>query len=112
MKKVWTWIKERALWILGGLATVLGAILFLKYERDKIGKLKDDATIARATREVAVLEAKVEARIERDGQLAKEDKDLTERIAELKREAVAVREEVKGRSNAEVVARFNQLYNR
>ena len=119
MKNAWAWIKANAVAMLGGLAAVLlGALAWGAYER-KVGKLKDNVKVERAMKNVAALEAKRDAHMaaeaelsEADAQLEAKDADLVVELAAAKKAVVEVVEVVEGRTDDEVVARFNALYRR
>lgn len=119
VKAVWAWVREHAVAILGGLATVmLGFLTWGAYER-KVGKLKDTIKVEKALKSVAALEARRDAHIatesslaDDDARLEAKDADLVAEIAEAKKAAVKAAESVEGRTDDEVVARFNTLYRR
>lgn len=119
MKLAWAWAKAHAALVLGSLVTLLlGFLAWGAYER-KVGRLKDSIKVEQARRDVAALEAKRDVLMATEAKLADKDARLTARdggvevkIIEAKKQAVAARESVEGRTNEEIAARFNQLYRR
>jgi predicted Holliday junction resolvase-like endonuclease len=119
LKLVWAWVKSHSSLVLGGLVSLLLAIITLGAYNRKVGRLKDALKVEEAMREVAALEARRDAAVATEAQLADKDarraakdSDLDAKIAEAKRQAVAASEAVEGRTNEEVAARFNELYRR
>jgi len=117
--KAWNWLKENVTLVLAGLVTLLaGFLAWGAYER-KVGRLKDNIKVEKARGEVAALEARRDMHIgaeadlaDADARLEAKDSDLEVAINKARREAVAASEEVEGRTDAEVAARFNELYPR
>lgn len=107
---VWRWIREHVEAVaVAVVAVALGFLAWGAYRR-KVDRLNDAIKVERARVQVAGLEAKREAHEKRADELAREDVKLTKSIEAAQREAVAVREDVKGKTNEEIAARFNDLY--
>lgn len=105
--KALTWIKEKILWILGGVGFVLGAIFAVKYEKQRIEKLKMKAQLLKKVSE------NERAIIYAEGK----DKGLerAEQVADLKVERASrvidqLAREVPRRSADEIADRFNAMY--
>jgi 23S rRNA pseudoU1915 N3-methylase RlmH len=106
----WRWMREHVEAVLVAVgALVLGFLAWGAYKR-KVDRLTDAVKVERARVQVAALEATRRSHEVRAEELAKEEATLTEAINAAQREAVAVREETKGKSDEEIAARFNQLY--
>jgi hypothetical protein len=91
------------------IALLLGVIAWGAYNR-KVNRLTDAVKVERARTKVESLEARRATHEERVAELTREDVKLGEAITAAQREAVAVRESVKGKNDEEVAARFNRLY--
>ena len=110
MTKVFTWVKEHLSELLGTVvAIVLGYLAWGAYNR-KVGRLKDAVKVEKAHSKVNKLTKKVAVNMAKEEQLTDDDKKLGEKILQAKREVVEAHDAVEKRTNAEVVARFNQLY--
>lgn len=105
---VLTWLKDKALWIVGGIVLTLGIIFAVKFERKKIDRLKDKANkrldeIHENDKKLAELEGQ-------DKGLAKAEQYVEENIKELDKDLAKVEDDVEGRTADEVAARFNAMY--
>lgn len=110
MKKTLIWIKDHIVWILGGLAAFLGALLAIKYEREKVAKLKDKANIATATKEIGELKAKQEVVSRVEKKLEVEDKKVGDQISAIEEQRIEIKKEVPGMSDKEVADEFKKIY--
>lgn len=110
MKQKLKWVKDHAVEILAAIgAVLLGFLAWGEYNR-RVGRLKDSVKVERARVKVAALEAKRDEKVEQEVALAEKDEVLEKKIVEAKRKVVDAHERVEGRSDAEVVSRFNELY--
>jgi len=120
MKQWWNdkakpWLK----WVLGGLLLILAGILAFGAYKRKVGTLKDKLKVEKALSDIKVLETKRDAHIateaklaDKDARLAAKQSDIEVALVKAKKKVVAVDEIVEGRSDAEVVDRFNELFPR
>lgn len=107
---VWHWIREHVEAVsVAAIALLLGFIAWGAWRR-QVNSLRDAIAVEKARARVAALEARREAHEARDAELEREENELTEALHAARRQAVAVREEVEGKSNEEIAARFNSLY--
>lgn len=60
MKKAWDWLKRAGAWVAGSLVLLLGALLFWRAYKSKLGRLQDQLAVAEATKELASLKARRE----------------------------------------------------
>lgn len=106
----WRWVREHVEAVsVTAVALLLGVIAWGAYNR-KVNRLKDAVTVERARAKVDVLEAKRATYEKRADELAAEEVQLSKAIEAAQREAVAVREDVKGKNRDQVADRFNELY--
>lgn len=106
----WKWVREHVEAVsVAAIAVLLAFIAWGAYRR-KVDRLRDAVIVEKARVRVAAFEAKRATYAEREAELEKEEVKLSKAISAAQREAVAVREETKGKSNEEVAARFNELY--
>ena len=104
------WLKDKALWIFGGIAVVLAVIFAVKYERDKIAVLKSK-TIAKWKLAQATAHDKETARLEGvdEGLVAREDM-VDDNVVYIDKKLQEVEKDVEGRDAKAVASRFNDLY--
>ncbi len=117
MGAVWSWITAHpgaVGWIALGVAVLYIA---LRVWRARVGALKDKLAVSKAKVDVAKLEERRDALRDKatdlgfaDAKLAQAEKNLEKEIADKKRAVVEARESVEGKDDAEVAARFNNLF--
>jgi len=106
----WRWVREHIEAVSVALiALLLGFIAWGAYSR-KVDRLQDAVKVEKARVQVAALESKRASAEERADELAHEEVKLSTAIAAAQREAVAVREDVQGKTRDEIADRFNKLY--
>lgn len=110
MGKAWKWMVEHWQITLGAIGAIFAAWLAWGAYNRKIGKLKDTIEVEKAVSEVKRLEAKSAELVKREKAADKKDIALDTKIAETKKKAVEVREDVSNRSDQEIADRFNELY--
>ncbi len=107
--KVLRWLKAKMLWVLGGIILVFGAIFAIKYEKQRIDKLKMRAQliqeVAENKRVIAYAEGKDKG-LERAEQVAAVE------VSKAKQLLDQLEKEVPGRSADEIANRFNHIYGR
>jgi uncharacterized protein YlxW (UPF0749 family) len=103
-------IKKYALWILGGLVVILGIILGLSYEREKIQKLKREAKRTKADKQIAVAQALREVALQEEKKLAKKDEAIDQRVKDIEEQIAEVQESTKEMTTDEMANEFNTLY--
>lgn len=108
--KVLNWLKDKALWILGGIALVLGVIFAVKYERDKLAVLKNKAA-AKWKLAQANEHDKETARLEGvDEGLVSKEKLVDDKVVFIDKKLQEVEKDVQDRDAKAVADRFNDLY--
>ena len=83
MKKALAWCRKYSLWILGGVLTLIGIILAVNYERDKITQLKVDKKIEKTKEETAKLQGARDEVLEHEAELGERDEELSVSVAAL-----------------------------
>jgi hypothetical protein len=109
MKKAFKWLAERPAVIFGFIATALGFILYAKWKADQANTLKDALVVAKAEKEIAVLDVKRE---EADKRVAAREVMLTAVDKALdvnKRKIVEARTGAKDLSSDEITAEYKRL---
>ena len=96
--------------IMGGLIAILGVAFALKYEKQKLGKVKGDAIIRKAELDISTLTEKKQVLLEREGLLEEEEKAIEKEMVAKKDEIKVVRNKVKEMDSDELSKRFNELY--
>lgn len=111
--RAWAWLKKWGAWLLGGLVTVLLAVLtggwWLRRQREQLAAARDEATIAAARAEVERLEA-VRAEVEdRVGEKDEAIEQIDSQIRAQKERAVRAAGAGEGLSDAELAERFKEV---
>lgn len=102
--------KKYALWVLGGIVVILAAILGISYERQKIQKLKRQAELAKADKQIAVAKALKDVALQKEKELSKKDDKIGERVEDIEKEIETVKKKTKELNDDQVVGEFNSLY--
>lgn len=109
-----SWWRRWWRWLLGGTVVILGAgvllVLWALRKRREAAALKAELAVLKPLLHVDALEADKKARADELQRNAEEAKQADARIAQAKREVLAVTREVKDLSDDAVVNLFNQLY--
>jgi len=108
--KVLNWLKDKALWILGGIALVLGVLFAVKYERAKIVAMKNKA-MAKWKLSEANEHDKESARLSGvDEGLASKEQVVEDNVVVIDKKLQEVENDVESRDAKAVAGRFNDLY--
>ena len=107
--KVLTWLKDKALWVLGGVVAVLAIMFAVNYEKDKLEKLKAKtrAKLSQASEKeqtVASLEGQAQS-------LETAEEIIDGRITKIDKNLAKVSRGCNG-SATDMADRFNAIYSR
>lgn len=108
--KFLAWLKRNVWAVVVALVAALGAGIFCAYHRGKVRSLETQAAVERAHRRVAALNAEREALEERRTVNAERIERLEEEKKTIQAEAVALEEDVKGKTDEEIARAFRDLY--
>lgn len=109
MKKVWLWIKNNVTAVLFTVVGVLGAGIFWRYRKRRIGELKDDVKVIKAQKEIAVFNAKREEITKQSNAKKEEIVKIDERLKANKREIVEAHEYAENLSDGQVEEEWKKL---
>jgi len=118
MRKFLAWLKKYSLWILGGIAAILGILLAVNHEKQKIKQFKVDKEIEKKKVETARLQGARDQLLEHERGLAKKDAQLDidvdaldEKLANLDKERrKLIEEQATPKTAKQVSNRFNNRY--
>ncbi|MCK5639775.1 MAG: hypothetical protein KAJ19_03220 [Gammaproteobacteria bacterium] len=96
--------------IVGGIVAVLGIVFALKYEKQKIGRVKGDAIIRKAESDISSLEKSKGLLLKAEMKLETEEKIVDMRMQAKKDEIAQVKIKVEEMDDVELSNRFNELY--
>ena len=105
---VLTWLKDKALWLVGGIVLALGILFAVKFERKKIDTLKNKSiSKVKEADKNAVAIAKLQGR---EQGLSEAESIIEDDIDTLDQSIEATRSDANGRTADEVATKFNDLY--
>ena len=108
--KMLNWLKDKALWILGGIAVFLGVIFAVKYERSKILAMKNKAMAKWKLSEANVLDKEAARLAGVDSGLVAKEEMVDETVVSIDKKLQEVKSNVDARDVREVAERFNAMY--
>jgi hypothetical protein len=110
VSNAWSWLKRNAIYILGGVLAILGALFAIKHERRKVASLKGQVVVARTKGKIEALRAQREKLTAGDKVLLVKERELGVKILEKEKELKEMKKKVEAMDNDEVVDEFNRLY--
>lgn len=113
MRKAWIWLREHASAALGALASVLlvvlGAGWLWRRQKSRLGKVRDELAVQKATAEIGKLTALREELKRRVGEKDEQVEYVDQKLAENRRAIVEAHEHGAGLTDAEVADEFARL---
>lgn len=109
MSAAWAWLKEHALALVAGIATLLGALLLYKRHRDELRSVRDALAVEKARRDVSTLTAKRDVILQTTHAQDAKVVELDQRIADNKRLVVETRNRVQDLTDEEIADSFRRL---
>jgi len=109
MKKYWEWLKNNITTVLFGIIAILGAGIFWRYHKKRIGELEDNVVVKEAKIKIAKLEG---AREKLSKNAVKHEKDIAgvdKQLLKNKREIVEAHEYTETLTDEQVLSAFREL---
>ncbi len=111
MKSVLKKIKDKIVWILGGIIAFLGLILAIGYEKKKIQKLKNESIMVKAKNETAILGVESGEVKGKEEILKAQDEAMQEKLKEDTQEILDAKA-LKDRTAFDIADTLNKYYGR
>lgn len=108
--KAFAWIKRNIWTLVVSLVAALGAGIFWAYHRGTVRSLEVQAAVEKAYTRVAALDAEKDLLEERREENILRIESIEEEKRAIRMEAVALEEEVKGKTDEEIESAFRALY--
>ena len=106
---VWSWLKKWGSIILGALFVLVGGAWLWQRHNRKVGSLKDELAVAKATKEIAHLRGEREQVAERVDEKDEQIQQIDDKIKQNKRKIVEAHEQGEGLSDKEIEREFARL---